>query len=154
MVGLIWTAGNLMLGLCLFILRKLTNNHVPPIPSAHLLIKKNSRYLVLRRGDGQGLGLPAGIINWSETPARAAMRETLEETGFNTKITRLIGVYSQPKDSLFGVNSIYIVYAGQIISGQLTASQEGQPVWLTKAEIIHLQPDLKKIILDYESGAA
>ncbi len=42
------------------------------------------------------LALPGGFVERDETVEQAVVRETKEETGLDTEIVRLIGVYSDP----------------------------------------------------------
>lgn len=41
--------------------------------------------------------LPGGAIDLGDSVAQAAIRETREETGIDCGVTRLIGIYSDPK---------------------------------------------------------
>lgn len=54
--------------------------------------------LVLRR-DNRLWAIPGGAIEDNETAAEAAVREVKEETGLEVKVVRLVGVYSNPRDT-------------------------------------------------------
>lgn len=53
--------------------------------------------LLMRRSDNAHWGLPGGYVEPGESVIAAAAREVREETGFEVKIGRLVGVYSDPK---------------------------------------------------------
>ncbi|CAN0469318.1 unnamed protein product, partial [Discosporangium mesarthrocarpum] len=59
-----------------------------------LLNSDLSKLVLVKSWKGKGRGLPKGKINQGESPAAAAVREVLEETGFNAE-----GMASE-KDSL------------------------------------------------------
>lgn len=50
------------------------------------------------------LALPGGFVNVGETVERACIRETKEETNVDVKITKLIGVFSEPNRDPRGHN--------------------------------------------------
>ncbi len=49
--------------------------------------------LLIRRADNGLWAMPGGALEVGETPAEGAVRETLEETGVQCHITKLIGVF-------------------------------------------------------------
>lgn len=57
---------------------------------AHGLVERAGTYLVLRRRDGRYLGgqwdIPGGSVEEGETPAEAAVRECMEETGLRAVV--------------------------------------------------------------------
>ncbi|KPJ51294.1 hypothetical protein AMJ40_00360 [candidate division TA06 bacterium DG_26] len=75
-------------------------NYENPLPSVAALVKnrRNELLLVKRRvPPGQGRwALPSGFIEVEESPEKACLRELKEETNLEGKITRLLGVYTQP----------------------------------------------------------
>lgn len=88
-----------------------------------------SRILLEKRSDCGMWGLPGGRIEPGESITDAAVREMLEETGFQVKITRLLGVYSGPEDRIvtFSDNVVQVVdilLEAEIISGILSRSFE------------------------------
>ncbi len=50
--------------------------------------------LLIRRTDNDNWALPGGAMEIGETIAQAGVRETLEETGIECEIVRLIGIYT------------------------------------------------------------
>jgi len=49
--------------------------------------------LLIKRKDVPVWTLPGGKIEENETPEQAIIRETLEETGYQTNIVRMVGLY-------------------------------------------------------------
>lgn len=93
--------------------------------SAAALIEQDGKLLLVRRAHEPWKGqwyLPAGYVEADEPPARAAERETLEETGLKVKAERLVDVYYFDDDPRG--NGILMVYACQILNGALTTSAE------------------------------
>ena len=53
--------------------------------------------LLIRRSDNGNWAVPGGAIDLGESMTQAAVRETLEETGIQCRITGLVGIYTDPK---------------------------------------------------------
>jgi ADP-ribose pyrophosphatase YjhB (NUDIX family) len=64
-----------------------------------------------------GLALPGGFVENGETVEGGAIRETLEETGVEVALDRLIGVFSYP-----GSRVAVAVYAAHPTGGRLLAA--------------------------------
>src|SRR5213592_3168671 len=68
-----------------------------PVPAAGVLLhERGSMLLVKRRYDPRAGAwcLPAGFMEYGETPRRCAVRELREETGIVARLTGLFGVYA------------------------------------------------------------
>lgn len=86
-----------------------------------------------RAGDKSGWTLPGGGLEPGEHPEEAAVREVAEETGFNARLTGLVGVDSivVPVEDRFSklerepMQSLRIVYTAEIVSGELTIEVDG-----------------------------
>jgi 8-oxo-dGTP pyrophosphatase MutT (NUDIX family) len=61
-----------------------------------LAVDNRGRLLLQRRSDTGQWAIPMGKQELGETPTQCAIRETLEETGIVTKVTGILGVYSDP----------------------------------------------------------
>jgi ADP-ribose pyrophosphatase YjhB (NUDIX family) len=78
--------------------------HDPSAPSANSLVVGSSavttddegRILLQKRSDSGNWALPGGTMDIGETFAQSAIREVNEETGFDVRIDRIIGIYSDP----------------------------------------------------------
>lgn len=53
--------------------------------------------LIKRRHPPSGWALPGGFVEYGETVEAAAVREAHEETNLRVSLTRLFGVYSDPR---------------------------------------------------------
>ena len=92
---------------------------------------ENGRVLLERRSDCGWWGLPGGRIEPGESAIEAAIREMKEETGLTIRVTRLLGVYSEPSERIVTyldngdvVQLVDIVLEAAVVSGTLTCSSE------------------------------
>src|SRR5207249_11745309 len=63
------------------------------------LVLVDRKLVVIRRGNEPFRGMPAlpgGFVELGETTLEAVVREVREETGLETKVLRLVGVFSDP----------------------------------------------------------
>ena len=75
--------------------------------------------------------LPGGLVDRSETPPAAAVRETLEEIKVRVSLTGILDVYSFP-----GQETVVIVYAADVLSGVPAAGDETLEVKVFAPEAI------------------
>ena len=85
----------------------------------NISVIENKKILLTKREDFEVWCLPGGAVDMGESVAQAAVRETLEETGLDVELTRLIGVYSRP--SWPGAGMHIVSFAARVIGGKLTA---------------------------------
>jgi 8-oxo-dGTP pyrophosphatase MutT (NUDIX family) len=80
-------------------------------------------------------------IDLGESVARAAVRETLEESGIQCAITGIVGIYSDPRHVILYTSNgearqeFSIVLTASPLSGQPTSSSESSDVrWVPTSE--------------------
>lgn len=76
-------------------------------------------------------GLPGGRIDPGESVSEAAVREALEETGLQVRVTAFVGLYSEPAlrvvvypDNV--VQLVDVMVEAEIVSGALRMSAESE----------------------------
>ena len=129
-----------------------------------VFVRDQRGWILLEKRSDCGLwGLPGGRIEPGESVITAAEREVKEETGFDIKVTRLIGIYSEPEvrivtflDNGDVVHVIDIILEAQINSGELTCSQESEELrFFPKNSLpsaINIAPPARAPIDDYLKG--
>lgn len=100
--------------------------------------------LLIRRKDSGLWALPGGGQDLGETPAKCAIRECKEETGYEVEVKRLLGVFSssnykyvhyQWKENEFA----HILFLGEIIGGKPKISAETTEVgWFSENNLPEL----------------
>ena len=91
-----------------------------PVPAAGVVIESRGRVLMVRRAYAPRAGawcLPAGFMEYGESPERCAIRELREETGLLGRLTGLLGVYAGVDDPR--VRSVLILYTAERLGGRL-----------------------------------
>jgi 8-oxo-dGTP diphosphatase len=96
------------------------------------IILYEGRLILVRRGNEPfkgGLALPGGFVEKDETVEQAVVRESKEETGLDTEIVRLIGVYSEPGRDPRGP-TVSVCYRLRVTGGSPRASSDAATVEL------------------------
>jgi ADP-ribose pyrophosphatase YjhB (NUDIX family) len=96
--------------------------YVDPKVVACGIVELDNRIVLLRRSIQPQKGkwvMPGGYVDRGEAVQAAAIRETEEECGLKSRITRLLGVYSYS-----GYVPVIIVYVTEYISGNLISGDE------------------------------
>ncbi len=97
----------------------------PKLAVAVLVCSKGGLVLQRRKID-PGMGkwtFPSGYVERGERVEHAAARETLEETGLEVRVDRLLGLYSHPGNPV-----VLAVYSAAAVGGALTVSEESHDV--------------------------
>jgi ADP-ribose pyrophosphatase YjhB (NUDIX family) len=127
--------------------------HFPdPKVAAAAFVHEGERVLLVRRAVTPERGkwaLPAGYVDAGEDPRAAAIRETLEETGLQIEIVRLLDVlYNRPNSGPDGA-SIVIVYEGRVIGGALYAHDDAdEACWFAADALPELAFASTRLVLD------
>jgi ADP-ribose pyrophosphatase YjhB (NUDIX family) len=88
-----------------------------PSIGAVVAIIQQGRILLTKRDDFAVWCLPGGAVEDAESLEQAAARETFEETGLQVRLTRLVGMYSQPQWHHGGNH--FALFAAEPIGGAL-----------------------------------
>ncbi|MFD5508929.1 NUDIX hydrolase [Streptomyces sp. NPDC127051] len=89
--------------------------------------------LLIHKTDNGLWALPGGGIDVGESALQAAVRETLEETGFDIRITGLVGLYTNPRhvmayDDGEVRQQFSICFSAEITGGAARTSSESKEV--------------------------
>ena len=97
----------------------------PKLTADGIIIKDDKIVLIKRKNSPfKGLwALPGGFVEYGEKVEDTVVREAFEETGLKTKITNLLGVYSDPNRDPRG-HTITIAYVLDIINGKLKGGDD------------------------------
>ncbi len=129
------------------------------VPAVSVVVARDDgAILLIHRTDNENWALPGGAIELNESVRKAAIRETLEETGINCEITGLSGLYSDPRHVIHYTSNdevrreFSIVLTARPVAGQPTPSAESREVrWVHPPDLATYAMDqsMRKRIDDY-----
>lgn len=101
----------------------------PKVDVRAAIIRDEEILLVKEIADGKW-SMPGGWMDVGDYPAKAAERETKEESGFIVKAKKLIGVFDANRNGrpLEFFHAVKLIYLCEIISGKPTISSETSEV--------------------------
>ncbi len=91
-----------------------------PAPAAGVLLERDGEVLLVKRRFVPRVGawcVPAGFMEYGETPEHCAVREAREETGLAVRLTGLFGVYAGFDDPR--VRAVLILYTAERAGGRI-----------------------------------
>ena len=97
-----------------------------PLLTVDGVVVEDGAVLLIRRGHPPFVGqyaLPGGFVDVGETVEAAVVREVREETGLDTAITRLLGVYSDPAARPRG-HTVSVTYLLRRLGGTLAGADD------------------------------
>jgi 8-oxo-dGTP diphosphatase len=103
-----------------------------PLVAVDGLVLHDGKLVVVRRANNPFRGMPAlpgGFVELGETTESAVVREVREETGLETKVVRLVGVFSDPKRDPRG-HVVSIAFALEEVGGDLAAGSDAADILL------------------------
>ncbi len=136
-----------------------------PNSTVAAVVERDGRLLMVEEHTAEGLRLnqPAGHLDPGESLQDAAVRETLEETGWRVEPVALLGLYmARYANAKEGVDVTYLRHA--FVCRALTHDaarplDEGivRAVWMTPDEILaarerHRSPAVARTVLDFVAG--
>ena len=132
----------------------------PHVTVATIVVRDNKFLMVYEEADGQQVyNQPAGHLDPDETLQEAALRETLEETGWEVKLTGVVGVnlYTAPSNGITYCRTTFIAEAVAQDASRPLDTGIIEAVWLTYDEILARKAALRspmtlQIIDDYLAG--
>lgn len=116
----------------------------------HVLIKKDNKYLLLKRSDHDKddpgcWDLPGGGIDWGEQPQEAAVRETKEEAGLEIKVTQILSLQGMQYGGKWSIESIA---EGEYLLGEVSLSEEhSESKWVTREEFYAIEPKGEHLVV-------
>ena len=136
-----------------------------PNSTVAAVVERDGRMLMVEEHTAEGLRLnqPAGHLDPGESLQDAAVRETLEETGWRVEPVALLGLYmARYANAKEGVDVTYLRHAFVCRALSHDAARpldEGivRAVWMTPDEILavrerHRSPAVERTVLDYVAG--
>ncbi len=119
-----------------------------------LVLLEGKLVAVIRRNPPfQGVpALPGGFVELGEPVEAAVVREVREETGLETRIVRLVGVYSDPRRDPRG-HTVTVAYALERIGGELRAASDAKGIALLEPDALPpMAFDHAQIVADWRKS--
>jgi 8-oxo-dGTP diphosphatase len=105
-----------------------------PKVAAAALVEQDGRVLLVRRVNEPFRGLwtlPAGFVDAGEDPAQAAVRECMEETGLEVRVSHVLDVVAG-REHERGADFV-IVYRAEVVGGTLVPGDDADSVeWFAR----------------------
>jgi 8-oxo-dGTP pyrophosphatase MutT (NUDIX family) len=132
----------------------------PDVTVATLVVRDGRLLCVEERANGQlVINQPAGHLEPDESLVQAAVRETREETGWNVRVTHMVGAYQWKAET--GRHYLRFAFAAEAIDELPGATlDEGivRALWLAPDELQalaarHRSPLVWRCVADYLGGS-
>ena len=103
--------------------------NTPKLAVNAVVFNEKNEVLLAKRTDNGLWCIPGGHVDLGETLVQACIRELFEETGLKGEVMSLVGIYSDPKNSLHIAqgpewHTIRASFLCKIIGGEITSSEE------------------------------
>lgn len=121
------------------------------VATTAFVLDAEHRLLLIQRSDSGLWAIPGGALDFGESVADCAIRETAEETGIAIDVTGLVGIYSDPRHVVaFSDGEVRqqfsICLRGQPAGGELATSSESTHVqWVNRSELndLDIHPSMR-----------
>lgn len=125
-------------------IRELVGGRLLLLPAVSVHVQDDAgRLLLVHQRDRQQWGTVGGAIEPGESPAEAAVREALEETGLHVEVTGPVAALGGPDFEMTYPNGdrcayLSIVYAARAIGGTLTpdGDEVSHAGWFSRRELV------------------
>lgn len=125
------------------------------------IVERDGRFLIVeeRINGASLLNQPAGHWERGETLIEGAIREALEETGWDVRPTHVLGIYHhEPVDLVYGF--LRIAFVAEAIRERVDHPLDDgieRAVWMTREELVasrarHRSPMVLRCVDDYLAG--
>lgn len=110
---------------------------------AGAVLKKDGKYLLVQEAQSKAYGLwnlPAGRVDVGDTIEQTAVKEAKEESGFDVRIIRKLGIYQDT-----ATDAVKHAFEAEIVGGEL-AIPEGEIMdarWYSYEEIKDMEKNLR-----------
>jgi ADP-ribose pyrophosphatase YjhB (NUDIX family) len=111
-------------------------------PSASVIVRNGAgELLLLRRPDSGRWTIPTGGLKKNETLTQCAVRECREESGLDIEITRLVGLFSDPRHVIAYADGevrqpVNACFAARVIAGTPQTTDEALEVsWVAPGKL-------------------
>jgi len=138
-------------------IRKMIGHHEMWLPGVTAVVTRGDEILLVRRADNGEWTPITGIPEPGEEPARAAARETMEETGVEVSVDRLASTSAHP--GIVHVNGdrasyLDLTFACTYVSGEAhVADDESRDVrWFPQDAMPEMAESMVRRIADALSG--
>ncbi|HDS58984.1 MAG TPA: NUDIX hydrolase [Thermoplasmatales archaeon] len=115
------------------------------------VVIRRGHLLLIQRGREPFRGrwaLPGGFVEYGETVEAAVVREVREEAGLETRIIRLLGVYSHPERDPRG-HTVSVVFLLEVVGGTLRGGDDAaRATWFSLDDLPQLAFDHDTIVRD------
>jgi 8-oxo-dGTP pyrophosphatase MutT (NUDIX family) len=131
-----------------------------PHVTVAVVVERDGRFLLVEEMSDRSevvINQPAGHVEQGETLEQAAIREALEETGWDVTLTAFLGlyVYTPPhKPDLTYYRACFLATATHHHSARPLDTGILRAVWLSPEDIADLRPSTQSVGPEVRSGCA